>query len=576
MSAKQRALQLTKPTRQHHWKKRYWLVPVCVLLVLAGGQVVWQLCYPDHVAVPYASLAGRSVGGVSKVKLAADLQKKFQQSSVRLTTSSTETTQLLSVAGASVDVDSQVQGLIDYPLTQRLIPLSVFWQRPVVDEYKVVFASEQLGASAKKLAALLSTPPKDASLAIKNNQLVVTAAKDGQKVTVDSVTAALTGARFHLGETKVTVPSSKQAPTVSDSAVEPIKHKAETIITRSYQLLAPNGVKIIPDKKAIISWLVVKREGDHYLLSINQSALKAYASGLTAKMGKQPTPTRVVLVDGAVSTRQKGKLGQAVNAEDLARKLTNAIESGEPSVALDVLLVSVPSPEVYERRYSSSQAGLSAYVQYTTSTQNIRIAVKQLGGKGWTAGGRAYESTVSASTYKLYVALWLFDQMNKGKIHWGDPWLDTTVSGCFDRMTIASTNPCAEAWIKQAGRDKLNAFIWGQGFSRGTTFTNPTANHTTAGDLMNYMTRLEQGSLMSASQRDRLLHSLSVHPYRSGVPAGAGGTVYDKVGFLWDYVHDAAIVRHPKGTYVIVVMTKGYSYAKIAEITRDIERIMYP
>ena len=166
--------------------------------------------------------------------------------------------------------------------------------------------------------------------------------------------------------------------------------------------------------------------------------------------------------------------------------------------------------------------------------------------------------------------------MDKGKIHWDDPWLDTTVSVCFDRMTIASTNPCAEAWIDKAGRDNLNKFLWDRGFSHGTTFTNPEATHTTANDLKKFMIGLDTGSLIDGAHRDRLLHSLSVHPYRSGVPAGSAGKVWDKVGFLWDYVHDAAIVHHPKGKYVIIVMTKGYSYAKIAEITREAEEIMYP
>ena len=143
-------------------------------------------------------------------------------------------------------------------------------------------------------------------------------------------------------------------------------------------------------------------------------------------------------------------------------------------------------------------------------------------------------------------------------------------------MTNAGTNPCAEAWLNSWGRDNVNNFVYEHGFSRGTTFTDPVATHTTAADLAKFMIGLEDGSLVGGAYRDRLLHSLSVHPYRSGVPAGSAGQVWDKVGFLWDYVHDAAIVRHPKGRYVIVVMTKGRSYATIAGITREVEKIMYP
>ena len=98
-----------------------------------------------------------------------------------------------------------------------------------------------------------------------------------------------------------------------------------------------------------------------------------------------------------------------------------------------------------------------------------------------------------------------------------------------------------------------------------------------AGDLTKFMVGLETGTLINGAQRDRLLYSLSHHPYRYGIPTGSKATlVYDKVGFLWDYVHDTAIVRHPQGTYVMTIMTQGKSYAAIASMTRDIERIMYP
>ncbi len=144
-------------------------------------------------------------------------------------------------------------------------------------------------------------------------------------------------------------------------------------------------------------------------------------------------------------------------------------------------------------------------------------------------------------------------------------------------MTIASTNPCAVAWLDSFGRTNMNNFVYARGFSGGTSFTNPMAVHTTANDLRKFMAGLHSSSLVKGAQRDRLLHSLSVHPYRYGVPTGSAGSVQDKVGFLWDYVHDAAIVRHPKGTYIVAIMTKGAGgYARIASITRELERIMYP
>lgn len=565
--------QAQTPKRKH--VKLYWLTGLSLLIIAAAGQIAWQLSYSDDTAVPYARLMGQAVGGQSRLTLSSKIQKDFQKANVHLTTASNEAEIPLTDLGATVSADTMVSRLNDYPTGQRFIPLSIFWQRPAVDRYEVSFSDAKLQAISDKVSTALSSKPRDASLAIKKGKLVVTSAKVGEVVAPETVRQVITSAKFHQAETRLAVPSTTTQPRVSDEAVAPVKQKAESIINRSYKLLTPDGKTITPTRSDIVKWLVIRRSGTTYSLKVSKPALQKYAGSLTAKVGRAATYTWVHLVDGLERSRQKGTPGAAVNATDLTRKLENALASNEPGVAMDILLQPVPSPVTYTRSYTSSQAGLSAYVNYVTSTQNIRVAVKQLSGKGWSAYGRAYESTVSASTYKLYVSLWLFDQMDKGKIKWSDPWLDTTVSGCFDRMTIASTNPCAEAWINKVGRDNLNKFIYNHGFSRGTTFTNPVATHTTANDLLVFMTGLHNGSLIGGAHRDRLFHSLSVHPYRSGVPAGSAGTVKDKVGFLWDYVNDAAVVYHPKGTYVIVVMTKGYSYGKIAEITREIERIMY-
>jgi beta-lactamase class A len=170
----------------------------------------------------------------------------------------------------------------------------------------------------------------------------------------------------------------------------------------------------------------------------------------------------------------------------------------------------------------------------------------------------------------------VFDDINSGKLTWDTPMLDTTAGGCFERTIVPSTNPCAEEWIRQYGRQALNDYVHGKGFSGGTGFTFRDATHTTAGDLAKYLIGLNNGSLITGSNRDMLLEKMGRQLYRTGIPAGAKGWAQDKVGFLWDYIHDAAIVHNPRGNYVLVVMTKGYSYGYIANVARQIDTILYP
>jgi hypothetical protein len=93
------------------------------------------------------------------------------------------------------------------------------------------------------------------------------------------------------------------------------------------------------------------------------------------------------------------------------------------------------------------------------------------------------------------------------------------------------------------------------------------------------MIGLDNSTVVKGANRDRLLYNLARQPYKYGIPTGSSvpaNQIYDKVGFLWDYVHDTAIVPHPRGAYVMTIMGKGQGYGGIAAVAREIERIMYP
>ncbi len=286
--------------------------------------------------------------------------------------------------------------------------------------------------------------------------------------------------------------------------------------------------------------------------------------------------TDIKIVNGREVGRTVGSLGKGLDYDRIINQLASDLLETERQIVLDLPFKDLQPSVIFNSKYTSSQEGLQAYLNDTVRTKNMYIKVEQLDTGGWSSGARDTESIPSGSTYKLFVALILFDKMQKGEIRWADPMLDTTVSGCFERMTVASTNPCAESWIAQFGRQYINDFIHELGFSDGTSFTTGSANQTTAADLNKYMKGLNDGTLVKGEYRDRLLESLSKHPYTYGIPTGSQGQVYDKVGFLWDYIHDTAIVRHPRGDYVMTIMTQDQSYAAIAAVTREIERIMFP
>ncbi len=555
-----------------HRHKKPLLLGAAVLLVL---QLLWQFLYPYEKALPGAMLYDKNVGGVAREELAKQVTQQFQAATIELATSTTSYKTSLASLGATIDANDAASQLAYYPFWQRLLPLSLYWAKPDIGEFNLTFSDSQLNEAAETAAKKLSSQPTNAGLAIEKGELVVTMAKNGEDVTANAVKTALKENSFGPSTKTVKVGSTSTEPDIADTSIASVRKKAEAILARSYTLRLPSGKEIKPSKDDVASWLKISTKNDEITVSADTKAVNSYISDINKTVATVGKTTYIKTVDGIEVSRTKGTNGTAINAADLATKIVNAINSSE-SVVMDVLLKPVPPPQSVSRSYTSSQRGLQAYAAYLANEEDIKISILQLSGSGWYATGAAYDSVVSASTYKLYVAVWVANQIKTGKMKLSDKINNTTVEDCLQRMIVVSDNACAEAWVEKAGGTKLNNFLYSKGISTATTFISNDAAHTTASDLQKVLLGIWDGSMVSGSLQSTLLGYMNRQVYRSGIPAGSTGKVYDKVGFLWDYLNDAAIVVHPKGTYSLVIMTKGSSWGHIADITRQVEKIMYP
>lgn len=550
------------------------------LFFVAGGILIAILCvqllYPYDMALPLARAQGSVVGFKTRNELAGQFQQQFETATVTVANGDRTATRKLAALGATLNADRMADTLTAYPLWQRFIPFSGIVLQPRVETLDVELSGAKLQENITSIATELSYGPTDATLAIKDGKLEVVAARSGKTVTAKDVQSALIASQYRADTTKLTVKAENTPPARADADIAVAKTQAELGLSRAITITVDGKGEYVPDAATRASWLVIKLDVTPATLTVDRDRVLQYVNDINSKVAIAPQDVTITVVDGNETGRSDGVNGSALDTAAVTDALAAAlVDETKPATVVANMQPVAPHATV-SRSYTNSQAGLRAYVAYATSTQNVRIVVQQLDGQGWGASGRADESLPSASTYKLFVAKMLFKKMDEGAIRWDDPILDTTVSGCFDRMTIASTNPCAVEWLQQFGRDNMNDYVHSLGFSGGTSFTHPSAVHTTAGDLAKFMIGLENGSLIGGDNRNRLYQSLGSHSYRYGIPTGVKGTVYDKVGFLWDYVHDSAIVYGPKGTYVLVIMTKGYSYAYIANVARQIESIMYP
>ena len=285
----------------------------------------------------------------------------------------------------------------------------------------------------------------------------------------------------------------------------------------------------------------------------------------------------VKIIDGIESSREIENSGSRVSFENNLAEIAKYFNGESPN---NYFVLKIEDTSPIEKRhylYSFSQAGLQAKINEIGRRYDVRISLQQLNGSMWGAAWRGGEVTPSASTYKLFVALRLFKEIDDGIMTWDGLISGTPIRSCFYQMIIVSTNACAEAWLKHYSRSDMNNFIRLIGVSNATNFMNgdgPIA--TSAEDLRITIAEVYKGNLSNRDNRNILLDHLARQQWRSGIPTGSKGRVYDKVGFLWNYVHDTAVVEHPRGTYSVAIMTKNANYTTIAKITRELESFIYP
>lgn len=540
---------------------------------------IWtvQFLYPAGEALPRARLNGQAVGGAPYDELVERIKTSFQDAKAEVKAGDKSKAITLSDIGATAEAETMAKDMLHYPWWQRIIPLSLFIKAPEAKELKVTLSNQPLEEAAKGLSEELSIPAENAKLTIAEGKLATTLAKPGQKVAAETVKDTLSNADFRFGTTTINIAAEEQAPAITDDDIAAIRAQAEEILKRQIVIVAEDGREFKAEPTDITSWLTVAvSDQNQPELTTNPEQLAAYINRLNGEVGTPPGTATANMVDGEEISRTSAPSGLAIASDELQEGIKKALFDTTAPQRLAIRMVVVPPNVRYERSYTSSQKGLGAYVDYVASSENIRLAVSQVGGKGWSARGRADEQTVSASTYKLYVAYMLFKQIADGKLQWGSRVLDTDAAGCLERMIVVSDNACAEEFIRMFEGKRINEYLYSNGISRKTSLiAEDGVARTTAADLEKMLRGIEDGSMIGGSDRSRLLGLMERQRYRSGVPAGSSGEVYDKVGFLWDYLNDAAIVRHPKGTYVIAVMSKGASWQKIAEITRQVEQIMY-
>lgn len=541
-----------------------------VILLVIGV----QFAYPSGRSLPFATVNGTPVGSKTTEEVVPFIENAFRDIEIEIKSGKISQRSKLDSLGASLDTDLTAEQLTTFPWWQRFMPFSLFWLRPSTSQVYVDFDEGQLGTASDRVAGAMRVEPKNGTVSLDEaGAVAIGEAKDGMSVEPAKLAAKLKTSRYTFSGAKISVEPTVQRPAITNDMIKSVKDKISVVLTKS--LVIKNSLDATaahtPDKSTVVSWIKI---GDNLELSLDDEKLAAYVNQIAKSQLIPAGTTTVSVVDGTETGRVDAPAGRGVNLAQIKTDITKALfENAASEVAIQ--FSDLAPRVVYNRSYSSSQAGLGAYVEDVSRGGNIQVSVRQLSGAGWSASSDAGKSVVAASTYKLYIAAVLFDKINAGQMNWHDSVLSSNTDECLRNMIVHSANNCSEHWISQWGSRNINSSLYTKGISSATTFTNPTAQ-TSVNDLTTLLAGLERRTMFNQSDADKLIGIMKQQVYRRGIPEGSRGVVADKVGFLWDYLSDAAIVYHPQGTYVLAIMTKGESWGKIAEITRQIETIMYP
>jgi beta-lactamase class A len=539
------------------------------LVVFAAALGVIQLLYPANRTLPFVSAGGQSVGNKSVQQVTDVLDNDYKNAELIVATDAKRFERSFSDLGASVRTEEAAQRAADYPFWQRLIPFSSLVIMSTRDTgVETDFNKERVRDFAEEVQKNSATKAIDAKLHVKDGKVAATPSTPAKQYPVARVIEAIGRAAITPQTVARVTPSTTPAALQDEEAAASVRHIQELLDAST--TVALNGRKKQVDSAVLGSWLTFKpnEAKDGFVFSVNPEAasLTTYLQDIQGDAYKAPGTTKIQLIDGREVSRTIGKSGRGVDVVKSAALLEQALKNrGDDTVS--VAIGDLPPAIAYSKQFSNTDRGLTAAVQ-AAGAGGYSVAAMQMGGPSANTGGD--KQFVAASTYKLYVAYAVFQEIAAGRMSWS-----TTISGrsaaqCFDAMIVLSDNPCAVAFGQRIGWGNITSMVRSIGVSSSTQLGYPM--YTTANDLAHFLYRIENGSIVSAADRDRLIDAMKRQSYtRAGIPAGARGTVADKVGQVDGYVHDAAIVYDPDKTYVIVVMSYLGSWSGIANATSQVD-----
>lgn len=547
---------------------RHWALVAAITL---GSVIGLQLLYPSSLALPQTRISGEKVGLNSRNKIT----QKIQDYAVRdITVDTMHGKQSVNPnkLGVSINPEATAKRATSYTMRERLIPLSWVFIKKNIASYESIVDTEKLKIYSTELTKQ-NVAPTDAVAKITETTAQVTPSVEGYAFDPEQTQTQLRSANID-NDLTVSISPKVVAPAIDTSVAEKVSTQINQRLNTPFEIEA-DGNKLAIDSKTLASWIVIKSDPANktIIVDFDRAKIKAKLLTLSSKIYIAETPTRITILDGETGSNSKGLAGQALLVDASIDEVIASANGGK-SNAVAKLQAITPTTQVV-RSYSKSSKGLQALVTYWAQTHGGQygITLKTLSGS-IVASHNGSKKFTSASIYKLYLAYVVYDKVAAGSMRLSDVTsTGASVESCIDAMIVRSDNNCAIALGNAVGWQSNDTLLHAKGF--GSTTLTSGGHLTTSNDTAAWLVGLHSGTLNLNEYNVALLSMMGRQVYRTGIPAGSkGSSVANKVGFIDGLNHDAAIIYHPKGVYVLSVMSSGSSFSQISDLAKQISTVM--
>jgi len=558
------------------WHKFLVICLGAILLLI----IILQFVYPNDRLVYFSSIDGVSLGGWKKVDATRQLDSEYNGQPIPIylgPLGKNYSSPKPSDIGLTISNRARIDS-ITYPWYLRIVPTSILWAHYFTDSV----AAPDYWHDNDTLNNYISTAmgdacnikPQDATLRAVGLRLEVIKSYYGGTCDISAIYSTLSEVKPELSSSyRVVVPVDEIAPSVGDTSAQDLANRLMLKVGIGMALAIVDSEQVIANSE-VFSWFDFNSDGTNLAYSINNDRASVFLNDNIAPLiNINPGTTTINTYNFIEKSRDIGVTGKVFDVEDTIINIKKYLDGVSGKAAS--VFISTPPAVVYSRRYSPVDTELSAVISQFDDDHSgtYGVAMVELSDKNRLASYNDTKVFITASTYKLFVAYSTLRRVESGDWNWSDNIINGhNLSTCFYDMIAYSNNTCADALLNMVGRSSLTSEAHDIGCVN-TSFLNTAEIKTTPADLLLFLGQLQMGQILNQqASRDRLIGAMKNNVYRLGIPTGLGEfVVADKVGFLDDLLHDASIVYSPTGTYILVIMTDGSSWANIASLASQIE-----